>query len=93
RLVPGQGKIAIYGWHRPSGIPIQPLSTVHGASYADYSHGIRLISNRLLLNGKPRLYYEVLEDPARAELLSDEGVIPQIRSLLTAFLRLPEKGR
>jgi hypothetical protein len=93
RLVPGQGKIAIYGWHRPSGIPIQPLSTVHGAGYADYSHGIRLISNHLLLNGKPRLYYEVLEDPAKAQLLSDEGVIPQIRSLLTAFLRLPGKSR
>ena len=29
-------RVAIYGWHRPDGRPIQPLSTVHGASYADY---------------------------------------------------------
>ena len=38
------GRIAIYGWHRGTGDPIQPLSTVHGAGYADYSHGIRLVS-------------------------------------------------
>jgi hypothetical protein len=84
RLVPGQGKIAIYGWHRPSGVPIQPLSTVHGAGYADYSHGIRLISDQMFLNGEPRLCYEVLEDPGTAEVLSDEGVIRQVRSLMTA---------
>jgi len=89
RLAPGKGKIAIYGWHRPSGIPLQPLSTVHGASYADYSHGIRLISNQVLLNGELRPYDEILEDPARAELLSDEGVIRQIWSLLTARHRPP----
>ena len=91
RLVPGQGKIAIYGWHRPSGVPIQPLSTVHGAGYADYSHGIRLISDQVLLNGEPRLFYEILEDPTTAEVLSDEGVIRQVRALLTARQRSPGK--
>jgi hypothetical protein len=91
RLVPGQGRIAIYGWHRPTGVPIQPLSTVHGAGYADYSHGIRLISDQVLLNGEPRLYYEVLEDPGTAKVLSDEGVIRQVRSLLTALHRPPGK--
>ena len=91
RLVSGQGKIAIYGWHRPTGIPIQPLSTVHGAGYADYSHGIRLISNQVLLNGEPRLWYEVLEDPAIAKVLSDEGAIREVRSLLTGPQRSPGK--
>ena len=43
RFANNEGKIAIYGWHRALGDPIQPLSTVHGAFYADYSHGIRLI--------------------------------------------------
>jgi hypothetical protein len=38
------GRLAIYGWHRPDGDPIQPLSDVHGAFYADYSHGVRLVS-------------------------------------------------
>jgi hypothetical protein len=77
-----EGKIAIYGWHRPSGDPIQPLSTIHGAAYADYSHGIRLISDVVLVNGKPRSIYEVLEDPELAPLLSDEGPLVQIRALM-----------
>jgi hypothetical protein len=91
RLVPGQGRIAIYGWHRPSGVPIQPLSTVHGAGYADYSHGIRLLSDQVLLNGESRLFYELLEDPAMAKVLSDEGVIGQVRSLMAAHQRSPGK--
>jgi hypothetical protein len=91
RLAPGQGRIAIYGWHRPSGVPIQPLSIVHGASYADYSHGIRLISDQVLLNGEPRPWYEVLEDPAMAKVLSDEGVIGQVRSLMTSRQQSPGK--
>ncbi|HTZ38884.1 MAG TPA: hypothetical protein VMB77_01910 [Syntrophales bacterium] len=70
-----QGKVAIYGWHRPSGDPIQPLSTVHGSNYADYSHGIRLISTTALLNGQPCSIWTILEDPALAGVLSDEGAI------------------
>jgi hypothetical protein len=37
------GKVTIYGWHRTTGNPIQPVSNVHGAYYADYSHGLRLV--------------------------------------------------
>ncbi len=72
------GRIAIYGWHRLSGIPIQPLSIVHGANYADYSHGVRLISNIVLIDGEPRSIYEVLEDPKLAPILSDEGPIRKV---------------
>ena len=35
RLRSAPGRVAIYGWHRTNGAPIQPLSTVHGARYAD----------------------------------------------------------
>ena len=77
-----EGKIAICGWHRRSGDPIQPLSTIHGANYADYSHGIRLISDVVLLNGQPRSIYEILEDPKLAPLLSDEGPLGRIRDLM-----------
>jgi hypothetical protein len=70
------GKIAIYGWHRSNGAPIQPLSTVHGAFYADYSHGIRLISDTILVNGKRRSIYDALRDPLLAKVLSSEGPIP-----------------
>lgn len=75
RLARNIGKIAIYGWHRRSGEPIQPLSTVHGANYADYSHGIRLVSDTVLIDGAPRSIYDLLEDPTLATILSDEGVI------------------
>jgi len=74
-LTRNRGRIAIYGWHRPTGIPIQPLSTVHGACYADYSHGIRLVSSTALVDGQPRPITDVLQNPALAPIVSDEGPI------------------
>jgi len=75
RLAKSPGQIAIYGWHRASGDPIQPLSTVHGANYADYSHGIRLISETAIVDDKPRSIFETLQDSRLANVFSDEGVI------------------
>ena len=82
RLARAPGKIAIYGWHRLSGVPIQPLSTVHRADYADYSHGVRLVSETVLIDGEPRSIYEVLNDPRLAPVLSDEGPIRAARQLM-----------
>ena len=76
------GRIAIYGWHRLSGVPIQPLSTVHGACYADYSHGVRLISETAIVDGQPRSIYDVLKDPQLARIISDEGPIPDLREFM-----------
>ena len=89
RLIRSHGKIAIYGWHRPSGVPIQPLSTIHGANYADYSHGIRLISDIVLIDDEARSMYDVLEDPKLAGLVSDEGPMPGIRQLITSQQEQP----
>ena len=69
------GRIAIYGWHRAVGLPIQPLSTVHGADYADYSHGIRPVSRMALIEGRLRSIYDVLQDSVQSVVLSDEGTI------------------
>ena len=69
------GRIAIYGWHRSTGAPIQPLSTVHGAGYADYSHGIRLVSETAMIEGRLRSIYDILQDSLLAKVLSDEGAI------------------
>ena len=74
-LASNEGRIAIYGWHRAVGQPIQPLSTVHGAFYADYSHGIRLISDVVLINGEPKSIYDVLRDPLLSKILSYEGPV------------------
>jgi len=71
-------RIAIYGWHRSTGDPIQPLSTVHGAHYADYSHGIRLVSDVAILNGELRSIYAILQDSSLAKVLSDEGPVRRI---------------
>jgi hypothetical protein len=75
RLIARPGQIAIYGWHRAIGDPIQPLSTVHGAGYADYSHGIRLVSRLALVDGGLRPVTDILLDKAFANVLSDEGTI------------------
>lgn len=84
RLGVNAGKIAIYGWQRPNGEPIQPLSTVHGACYADYSHGIRLVSERVEVDGVAKSIYDVLKDPVLSQALSDEGPMPDLRNLLSA---------
>jgi hypothetical protein len=68
-------RLAIYGWHRPGGVPIQTLSTVHGACYADYSHGIRLVSEMALEHGTLRAVRDILQDSLLANTLSDEGPI------------------
>lgn len=83
------GRIAIYGWHRLDGMPIQPLSTVHGACYADYSHGVRLVSENVLVDGGTRSIYDVLQDPVLSKVLSDEGPIRNLRALTTPAADLP----
>ncbi len=75
RLWQKNGRIAIYGWHRNDHSPIQPLSTVHGENYADYSHGIRLVRDSVRIEGGMHSIYDVLQDPVLAPLLSYEGPI------------------
>ncbi len=75
RLARAPGRVAIYGWHRRGGNPIQPLSTVHGAEYADYSHGIRLVSRTAFVNGQAVDLEDLLMDGTYAGLLNSEGAI------------------
>lgn len=80
RLAERPGRVAIYGWHHPDGKPIQPLSTVHGAGYADYSHGVRLIGGTAFIDGRATDLLALLADPRHAAILSDEGPIaPSVR--------------
>jgi hypothetical protein len=73
------GKVAIYGWHKRDGKPIQPLYVGHASSWVDYSHGIRLVSRRMTVDGAAKTIEEVLADPQLAPLLSNEGVMRQTR--------------
>lgn len=77
RMLRKPGSIAIYGWHRNKSEPIQPLSTAHSADYADYSHGIRLVSNQVQIGKQILDLRDVLENKNQASLLSYEGTIPQ----------------
>jgi hypothetical protein len=80
------GKVAIYGWHRLDGTPIQPLYLGHTELWVDYSHGIRLVARSMTVNGKSTTVEEVLADRKLSGLLSDEGVI------LNPRYPTPERG-
>ncbi len=82
RLRSHMDRVAIYGWHLRDGKPIQSLSTVHGWRYADYSHGARLISTQVLINGTARSIYNVMQDDQLAPAVSDEGVIANVIGLI-----------
>jgi hypothetical protein len=69
---PKPDRVAIYGWHKLDGTPIQPLYTGHVNWYVDYSHGIRLVYRTIYVNGKPMDYVDVLKDSALRRLLCDE---------------------
>jgi hypothetical protein len=65
-------RVAIYGWHRLTGVAIQPLYTGHVNWYADYSHGIRLVYRTIWVNGEAMDYIEVLKSPGLRRLLCNE---------------------
>ena len=69
---PSRDRVAIYGWHKPDGKPIQHLYTGHVNWYVDYSHGIRLVSRQILVDGKWMDYKAVLQDAMLRHLLCDE---------------------
>jgi hypothetical protein len=67
--------VVIYGWHQLNGSPIQPVYNGHEETYADYSHGIRLVRDSVSVDGTVMTVSAVLSDPVLSSLLSDEGVI------------------
>jgi hypothetical protein len=75
RMAEKPHRVAIYGWHHPDGKPIQPLFVGHVDWYVDYSHGIRLMSQRMIVDGRPMQVRDVLKDKELSALLSNEGPI------------------
>ena len=65
-------RVAIYGWHKLDGKPIQPLYTGHINWWVDYSQGIRLVYRKIKVNGKWMDYVDVLKDKTLQRLLCDE---------------------
>jgi hypothetical protein len=67
------GRVAIYGWHRTNGQPIQPLYTGHTDRWVDYSHGIRLVSRSILIDGEEADLKALLEDADRSSWFLGDG--------------------
>ena len=91
KLASAPGKVVIYGWHQTNGAPIQPLYLKHTAAWVDYSQCIRLVQQKMTVNGLTKTVAEVLADPALAGLLNYEGPIPNPRYPTNALPQLPAK--
>ncbi len=72
-------RVVIYGWHKTDGKAIQPVYNKHDNTWVDYSHGIRLVSQKAVINGKRIKLSKLLKDPKLHQLISDEGVLNQIK--------------
>lgn len=68
------GRLAIYGWHRLNRLPIQPLNTTaHNDRYYDYSHGVRLVKDCVLVGDDALSFRDVCASKELSILVSDEG--------------------
>lgn len=70
------GKVIIYGGRYADGARVQPYSNIHSASYVDYSHGVRLVKDTMVADGRQMRVLDVLRDPQLAPMISDEGAVP-----------------
>lgn len=68
-----KGKMALYGWHKLDGKPIQPVFTGHAEYYVDYSHGIRFVYPYLFVGKKKIAFDDALMNPSLRLLLTDEN--------------------
>src|SRR6186713_3712235 len=69
---PKPDRVAIYGWHKLDGHPIQPLYTGHIYWWVDYSQGIRLVYRKIKVGKAWMDYTQVLNDRVLKKLLCDE---------------------
>ena len=76
-------QVAIFGWFKADGRPIQPLYLGHENTYADYSHGIRMFSRECVLDGTAVDLAWLLQDPELCMGVSDEGALPLVRQPMT----------
>ena len=68
--------VGIYGWFSTAGVAIQgprPNCSSHDHLYYDYSHGIRLIAQDVMINGTPARLFDILNDINYCNLISEQG--------------------
>jgi hypothetical protein len=81
-------RVAIHGWHYTNGKPIQGLNPskgmafnhTHDDAYVDYSHGVYLASQTVLLDDCEMTFLEVALNPEMAPLVNGtDGVLTFLR--------------
>lgn len=71
------GRLAIYGWYKLDGSPIQGLNpNDHDDKYVDYSHGTRFVAPEMIFDGSKVRLADMLTSPKYAAIVSDEGALP-----------------
>lgn len=71
-------RVVIYGWHKLDGKPIQPVYNKHTNTWADYSHGIRLVQQNIIINDNDIEISTTIKkalNGLKSYLISDEGII------------------
>ena len=58
---------------------------MHGALYADYSHGVRLVSATAYVNGEAQQLSSIIQDPQLSKIVSSEGPIARAKGLLASL--------
>lgn len=72
-------RVAIYGWHKLDGEPIQPLYTGHVDWYVDYSHGVRLIYEKMLIDNHIYFVKDALNNPELARSICNDSICEVMR--------------
>lgn len=65
--------LSFYGWYDEVGEAIQGDSMSHGAGYCDYSHGVRVVLNRVAIGDALLTLEEALSQPEFCPLLTRKG--------------------
>ncbi|MEW5799034.1 MAG: T9SS type A sorting domain-containing protein [Bacteroidota bacterium] len=76
--------VVIYGWHQLNGSPIQPTYNGHGETYADYSHGVRLVQRMAKINGAEISLIDIVKDPTYYPLIADTILVKPYYGTLTS---------
>ena len=63
--------VVIYGWHTAEGVPIQPPNNWHQDTYMDYSHGVRLVLTKALLDGTEVSLIDLMRDEMYHVFITD----------------------
>jgi hypothetical protein len=75
KLLAKPNKVAIYGWHKLDGRPIQPEYAGHVNWYVDYSHGIRLVSRKVKFDGNEVDLLDLLAEPSTCSIVGGDDPI------------------